>query len=76
MSARRISPKKLLNSKWTAREPHDKEKHFIVVAVATDPTDLQCVVSVTLEAVLTRRHWTTAWRDLNDEAKWGRGWSG
>ena len=28
---RRLNPKKLLLSKWTAATPHKKEKHFIVV---------------------------------------------
>ena len=30
---RRLSPKKLLHSKWTAVVPHNKEKHFIVTQV-------------------------------------------
>ena len=32
-TARRLNPKKLLLSKWTAVTPHDKEKHFIVTGV-------------------------------------------
>ena len=29
----RINPAKLLHSKWTAVEPKNKEKHFLVVEV-------------------------------------------
>jgi hypothetical protein len=28
-----LSPKKLLHSKWTAVEPRNKEKHFLVTKV-------------------------------------------
>ncbi|KZE28871.1 TIGR02450 family Trp-rich protein [Crenobacter luteus] len=68
-------PKKLLNSKWTAVTPREREKHFLVVKVERDALDAQKVTSVTLEAVLTRRHFTLAWRELNDAARWRPGWS-
>ena len=32
----RVSPKKLLHSKWTAVEPRNREKHFLVTRVITD----------------------------------------
>ena len=69
-----LSPKKLLHSKWTALAPRDREKHFLVVAVEHDPLDAQRVTTITLEAVLTRRHLTLPWRELADDAQWQRGW--
>jgi hypothetical protein len=33
LSRHRLSPKKLLLSKWTAVTPRDREKHFLVVRV-------------------------------------------
>ncbi len=69
-----LSPKKLLHSKWTALTPRDREKHFLVVAVEHDPLDAQRVTSITLEAVLTRRHYTLPWRALADVTEWQSGW--
>ncbi|MDC7712755.1 TIGR02450 family Trp-rich protein [Vogesella sp. LYT5W] len=69
-----LSPKKLLHSKWTALAPRDREKHFLVVAVEHDPLDAQRVTTITLEAVLSRRHYTLPWRALADAAHWQRGW--
>ena len=70
----RVSPKKLLATKWTACTPLNREKHFAVVDVDRDPRDAQRVVRVTLEALLTRRRWTIEWRELNDAARWLAGW--
>ncbi|WP_374497463.1 TIGR02450 family Trp-rich protein [Vogesella indigofera] len=69
-----LSPKKLLHSKWSALAPRDREKHFLVVAVEHDPLDAQRVTTITLEAVLSRRHYTLPWRALADSAQWQRGW--
>ncbi|MDH3987431.1 MAG: TIGR02450 family Trp-rich protein, partial [Gammaproteobacteria bacterium] len=32
----KINPKKLLKSKWTAAEPKNREKHFMVTEVEFD----------------------------------------
>ncbi|MDC7704834.1 TIGR02450 family Trp-rich protein [Vogesella indigofera] len=69
-----LSPKKLLHSKWRALAPRDREKHFLVVAVEYDPLDAQRVTTITLEAVLSRRHYTLPWRALADPTQWLRGW--
>ncbi|MBM5573020.1 MULTISPECIES: TIGR02450 family Trp-rich protein [Deefgea] len=67
-------PKKLLKSKWTAAVSQQREKHFIVVKVETDPDDAQKVEHVTLEAVLSKRHFTLHWSALTDETQWRVGW--
>jgi tryptophan-rich hypothetical protein len=71
---RRVSPKKLLDSKWTATTPRDQDKHFVVVGLEADPADPQRLLRIELEAVLTRRRWTIEWRELNDALTWTRGW--
>ncbi len=67
-------PKKLANTKWTAVLPQQREKHFLVVKVELDPEDPQTVGQVTLEAVLSKRHFTMHWSALTDEAQWRVGW--
>ena len=67
-------PKKLANSKWTAVAPQLREKHFIVVQVETDTDDPQLTLQVTLEAVLSKRHFTLHWSALADTSQWQPGW--
>ena len=68
------SPKKLQHSKWTACQPQQREKHFIVVAVEHDALDAQKVISVTMEAVLSHRQFSLPWRTLGDDSQWLSGW--
>lgn len=67
-----VNPKKLQNSKWTAVEPANFEKHFLVVEVQHDLAGLpsQCV----LEAVYSGRETRLAWRDLANSDRWQIGW--
>lgn len=68
------SPKKLLNSKWTALNPTNKEKHFMVTKIMM-PEDLnQAIAFVTIEAVHSKRSQVLAWLDLNDTTIWRQGW--
>ena len=67
-----ISPKKLLNSKWTAVKPSHKEKHFLVSEVEFDEDGV--VIRCEIEAVLTRRQTDIEWRDLKDPQRWLTGW--
>lgn len=67
-----INPKKLLNSKWTAVNPENKEKHFIVTSVDYDEDDT--VLSCILEAVFTKREHAIDWKGLKDEQVWKQGW--
>ena len=54
--------------------PQQREKHFIVVAVETDAEDAQLTHQVTMEAVLSKRHFTLHWSLLGDTAQWQPGW--
>jgi tryptophan-rich hypothetical protein len=69
-----LSPKKLLHTKWSAVEPRNKEKHFLVVQVIEPDPPGSLVVSVEIEAVHSKRARIIAWRELTDAAKWRRGW--
>jgi len=68
----RINPKKLLNSKWTAALPVNRERHFIVSDVEYDEEGI--VVSCELEAVLSKRCLPITWLDLKDSTCWIHGW--
>jgi tryptophan-rich hypothetical protein len=68
----RIDPKKLPGSKWTAVEPKNKEKHFVVSDVQYDERGL--VESCEIEAVLTHRVTAIDWEDLKSSNKWLYGW--
>jgi len=67
-----ISPKKLLNSKWTATQPVKKEKHFLITEV--DFNEEGVVIHCLMEAVITHRTFPIQWRDLRDSSKWINGW--
>ncbi len=72
--ALRLNPKKLLRSKWTATNPQNKEKHFIVTRVVEpDVPDAQ-IEMVELEATYSKRSFTLPWRDLRDQTQWLQGW--
>jgi len=69
-----INPKKLLNSKWTAVNPVNKEKHFIVTKLVEPPIADGLTEEVELEAVHSRRVRVIAWRDLLNTDNWLQGW--
>lgn len=68
-----INPKKLLNSKWTAAKPKQKEKHFIVTKVVFDEEDV--VIECVIEAVMSKRSYQINWHDLRDATVWRHGWT-
>lgn len=68
----KLSPKKLLNSKWTAVKPLNKEKHFLITEVEYDEDGV--VIHCQLEAILSTRNTAIAWRDLKDSSQWIQGW--
>lgn len=68
----KINPAKLLHSKWTASEPKNKEKHFIVTKVIRDENEQ--IIECAIEAVLTKNAYTINWQDLKDSDKWRQGW--
>lgn len=67
-----INPKKLLNSKWTAVRPQNKEKHFIVSEVEFDEEG--AVLICRIEAVLTKRATSIDWQELKNSCQWQQGW--
>ena len=64
--------KKLLNSKWTAVIPENKEKHFLLIKVEKDEDEniIECMI----EAVMTKNAYSIDWRDLNNSEQWLSGW--
>lgn len=68
-----VNRKKVPNSKWTAVNPVDREKHFVVLDWVRDdegtPTD-----HVVIEAVLTNRVCEIHWRELANPQTWRVGW--
>jgi len=58
----KINSKKLLNSKWTAFSPVNKEKHFFVTKVILPDLPNQVIEHVTLEAVHSQRSKIIAWQ--------------
>ncbi|WP_428418608.1 TIGR02450 family Trp-rich protein [Methylibium sp.] len=70
----RVSPKKLLLSKWTAVAPLHKEEHFVVIRVIEpEPPDAP-IETVELEAIHSRRTFMLSWRELTDSGRWRQGW--
>jgi tryptophan-rich hypothetical protein len=69
-----LSPKKLLRTKWTAVEPRNKEKHFLVARVVEPEPPGSPIVSVEIEAVHSKRVRIIPWRELTDAAQWRCGW--
>jgi tryptophan-rich hypothetical protein len=70
----RLSPRKLLLSKWTAVAPCDRERHFLVTQLVEPSTPGGPLEQVELEAVLTKRVYRLPWRELLDPAHWHQGW--
>jgi len=67
-----VSPKKLLNSKWTARHPQNKEKHFMVIDIEFD--EFSKVTRCLIQAVMTKREFEISWVLLKNSAQWLAGW--
>lgn len=70
----RLNPRKLLLSKWTALQPRNKEKHFIVTRLLLPEDPAQPITQVGLEAVYSRRSEVIAWQTLTDSSRWRQGW--
>ena len=68
-----VHPKALLHSKWTAVQPLDKQKHFVVIKVI-EPLDHSPIECVEIEAVLSKVTQRIAWRELREVARWQQGW--
>ncbi|BBL57549.1 TIGR02450 family Trp-rich protein [Methylomonas koyamae] len=73
-TARRLNPKKLLLSKWTAATPQNKEKHFLVTQLITPDTPDAPIEHIEMEAIYSRRSVILPWQDLTDTGQWLQGW--
>jgi len=69
---RQINPKKLLHSKWTAQQPVNREKHFIVTKLYRDEENE--IIACEIEAVISKRSQRLDWRELRCELEWQQGW--
>lgn len=70
----RLNPRKLLHCKWTAVQPRNKEKHFIVTRLLLPEDPALPITEVELEAVYSRRSQVIAWQALTDAKLWRQGW--
>ena len=70
----RVSPKKLLLSKWTAVQPIAKQKHFLVSKVILPDEPEQAIEFVELEAVYSKQSSQIPWRELLNSDQWIQGW--
>lgn len=68
----KINPAKLINSKWTAVKPINREKHFLVTEVEYDEDGT--VVSCLIESVLSNSEYSIDWVELKDDGRWLQGW--
>lgn len=68
----RLTPRKLLLSKWTAAMPQNREKHFLVIELFCDEEGT--VLEIELQAVLSKRVQRLDWRVLQNAEAWKMGW--
>jgi len=68
----RLNPSKLLLSKWTAAQPQQREKHFLVTELFRDEEGT--VLEIELQAVLTKRSERVEWQVLKNADRWILGW--
>jgi len=68
----RISPKVLLNSKWTKLAVSNKEKHFIITDVefCEDQRVIRCVI----QALINNNEYEIDWHELKQTEHWAQGW--
>ena len=71
-SMNRISPGKLLMTKWSAVEPKLKERHFIVTRLVRN--EAGTIIACQLEAVINKNVYQIDWQELKDSTLWIMGW--
>ena len=67
-----INVKKLINSKWTATNPINKEKHFLITELEFDEDNN--VTHCLIEAVISHRTQQIDWIELKESEHWLQGW--
>lgn len=73
-AALRLNARKLLLTKWTAKHPQNKEKHFIVTKLVEPESPDAQIEFIEVEATYSKRSFVLPWRELTDETKWLQGW--
>lgn len=68
----KVSPKSLLNSKWTKQVIANKEKHFVITEVEFDED--KNVIKCVIQAVINKNEYAINWRDLKNSQSWRIGW--
>ena len=68
----RFNPEKLVLTKWTAVNPVDKQKHFLISQLIRD--DDEKIIGCIIEAVLTKQFHRIDHNDLKDDRTWLQGW--
>ena len=74
IAKRIVNPKKLMLTKWTAVNPINKEKHFMVTKIVMPDLIKLPIEFIALEAVFSGRKQMLAWKQLNDSTLWLQGW--
>ena len=69
----RFNANKLLLSKWTAINPINKQKHFLVSDLVKDECEQHIELCV-LEAVINKVQFQIYWQELKDSSCWMQGW--
>ena len=69
-----LNPKKLLLTKWTAVNPLDKQKHFLVSRVIQPEQPTDPIVFIEIEAVFSKGTHLIAWQELQDDGVWRQCW--
>ena len=72
LAMNKINSKKLLNSKWTAVKPINKEKHFLITELEFNEND--AVIHCLIEAVISHREQVINWAELKESEHWLQGW--
>ncbi|WP_114690361.1 TIGR02450 family Trp-rich protein [Polynucleobacter necessarius] len=70
----KLSPKKLLLTKWTAVKPIAKQKHFLISKVILLEPPSEKIELVEIEAVYSQKTSVISWRDLSNSELWIQGW--
>jgi len=69
----RLSPKKLLLTKWTAVKPIAKQKHFLVSKVILPEPPNEKIELVEIEAIYSKKTALIPWRELTNSELWLQG---
>ena len=70
-----MNHKKIVNSKWTAVNVKNREKHFLVVEKIKKSDQNGILIDyLRIEAVLTEKMYQIPMKQIKDKSKWIVGW--